>query len=820
MPDRESESIREAAQRLARVGVAIVLLREQDKRPALDRWTSLPRMSETDLVRRYAPGQNIGVRLGAPSETRTRRFVHGIDMDIRIADRAEEAWAAVLKVFPGAREWPRVKSGSGGASRHLYFMTDAPFRKCNIARSEYLTEVATSDGAKDKPEWEVDFYGTGSLLVLPPSIHPNGKPYRWEDGAAPDFTDLPFVRQTAIAPLFERDRKRRDRSLIPPEPLDSLQEILDTKTWDNDEGQAYDKWRDVLFAVKQEYDGTDDYDSAFQIVEEWSARSPKHSQRRFEEVWEHARTDRPDAITLGTLKKAAAKEIDDERKNRIAMDDERPRDKEGRIIPPNWLSATIRDGLGEAVNCAENRRLFLLNQHPMEFLHWSEEDQRPVWRRPPPGAAPDLRDLVFPETANSIPYDTKAHYQILQMVLRKPPFRMEIVKKEELNDSVWLAAQQRPWQRIRELLTREEWDGVPRVDTLLQDYLGVEDSPYARFASRLLVLGPMCRVLWRGVKVDYAPILQGPQGSGKDRFLELLCTFGSECLYTASTFDMTKPAEYVQAIRGKLIVHMAEMATFKKTSIEQIKTFLTEHEDTARLSYEPLARTYRRICVCVFSTNDKGGYLADGTGNRRFLPIVLGDPETGPDNRPTAYAKTFVDLEKVVGQIWAEAHEMAMQEAERQGGRVREILIQGDAMDTARRSQMEKMAETPEMDIAARALRLLDQPAPLDELIDHDSRTDATARQMAVRNQITPREVWVDILGEKADQWHRNSHVTVRALEALPGWEKVPGRHRHRGELRPIYRRVGTDGKPSIIDDLAPEDGKVIRMADERRRRT
>ena len=785
-------------------------------------------MTEADLRRRMRPDMNIGIRLGEPSEVGRRRWVYGVDIDIRAPNATDEAWDALLSVFPNAEDWPRVISGSGGASRHLYLLSDAVFRKTNIARSQRKITVRTADGLREKPEWEIDFYGTGSQMVLPPSIHPDtSKPYCWAEGDTPRrWLDLPFVRQTHIAPFFERpagkrERKRKD---YPVEPIDSLEEILDTRALDNDgDGLHYDDWRDVIFAVKQEYDGTDELDEAFQALEEWSQRSDKHDQKRFEEVWDHARTDRADGITFGSLKKRTAPELDERRKARIvdSMEDERSNDdKSGNPKPDEWMRLIKRDGLGAPTNVAENRLLILQNEPALDCLVWAEEEQCPVWRKPEGEVPPDLRNLTF-NHARHIPYDPRSHYQVLQICFSRKPYYMDTVRKEELNDSVYLSSQKRTWHRIQEMLTLEKWDGKRRVETLLQDYLGVADSAYARDVSKLLVLGPMCRVLWRGVKVDYAPILQGPQGTGKDRFLELLCTFGDEILYTASTFDIKKPSEYVQAIRGKLIVHLAEMATFRRSTNEEMKTFLTDHEDTARLAYEPLARTYRRLCIFVFSVNEKGGYLTDNTGNRRYLPVELGDPKPGPDGKPTAFKRNFQELEKVRAQIWAEAYEMALEEAKRQGGeRVRELLISPEALKIARELQTEKMAETPEHDIVARAVRILERPVPLDDLLDEKDRTEETARKMAVRNQVATREFWIYVLGEKRETWTRNTHLTTRAMDMLPGWHRVKSKQRHKGEIRNVYRRNDTNGEPEIVDDMvAPASAKIIKMDDERAKR-
>lgn len=54
-----------------------------------------------------------------------------------------------------------------------------------------------------------------------------------------------------------------------------------------------------------------------------------------------------------------------------------------------------------------------------------------------------------------------------------------------------------------------DWDGVPRVDTLLVDYLGAEDSPYTRAVTRKTLIGAIQRVL------EPAQVRHGP-GPGRE----------------------------------------------------------------------------------------------------------------------------------------------------------------------------------------------------------------------------------------------------------------------------------------------------------------
>ncbi|MFN3647610.1 MAG: bifunctional DNA primase/polymerase [Gemmobacter sp.] len=104
-------------------------------------------------------------------------FLHLVDLDIRDASKAGEAWAALLVLWPAARGFPSVVSGSGGQSRHLYFLSPVAMPKRNLVKSPDFITI----GGKRKRAWEIDLMGTGSQDVLPPSIHPDtGQPYRWE----------------------------------------------------------------------------------------------------------------------------------------------------------------------------------------------------------------------------------------------------------------------------------------------------------------------------------------------------------------------------------------------------------------------------------------------------------------------------------------------------------------------------------------------------------------------------------------------------------------------------------------------------------------
>src|SRR5690606_21726261 len=85
---------------------------------------------------------------------------------------------------------------------------------------------------------------------------------------------------------------------------------------------------------------------------------------------------------------------------------------------------------------------------------------------------------------------------------------------------------------IREDLEGLEWDGTPRVESMLIDSFGADDTRYSRQAALCFMVGAVARILWvdpknpaLGAKVDFMLVLEGPEGKRKSTVLMEL--FGS-----------------------------------------------------------------------------------------------------------------------------------------------------------------------------------------------------------------------------------------------------------------------------------------------------
>ena len=68
-----------------------------------------------------------------------------------------------------------------------------------------------------------------------------------------------------------------------------------------------------------------------------------------------------------------------------------------------------------------------------------------------------------------------------------------------IRDAVDKVADDRHYHPIRDFLSvLPEWDGVPRLDTLLIDLFGAEDSMYVRAVTRKTLVAAVRRVLQPG----------------------------------------------------------------------------------------------------------------------------------------------------------------------------------------------------------------------------------------------------------------------------------------------------------------------------------
>lgn len=269
-------------ERLVKAGFGVHWLHARSKAPIGDDWAAKPVASLDKLRKTYRPGFNVGVRLGKWSSV-SGYYLHVLDMDVRNPKFAAESRAALAEMFPDFESFPTVISGSGGESRHIYLLTERPFASKQLAHS---AEKFTGKDGKKHWNWEIELFGTGKQVVLPPSVHPDTKrPYKWLQEF--DFDSLilgdgPFVPADRIALLVEDPGDDTAPDAEAQQPLgltvDETRALL-SKLPNND--LDYDDWLNVMASVQHEAFGRskDERKEFYEVFRAWSAQSSKHDNR-------------------------------------------------------------------------------------------------------------------------------------------------------------------------------------------------------------------------------------------------------------------------------------------------------------------------------------------------------------------------------------------------------------------------------------------------------------------------------------------------------------------------------------------------------------
>jgi len=319
-----------------------------------------------------------------------------------------------------------------------------------------------------------------------------------------------------------------------------------------------------------------------------------------------------------------------------------------------------------------------------------------------------------------------------------------------------VVSSERSYHPVKEYLDGLAWDGTPRLDTLLIEYLGAEDTPYVRAVTRKTLCAAVARIYEPGIKFDSMLVLNGPQGMGKSTFYALLGReWFSDSLSIADMRDKTA----AEKLQGYWILEIAEMNGIKKVDVETVKSFLSRSDDKFRQAYGTVVESHPRTNVIVGSSNSDRGFLRDVTGNRRFWPV----------NVSGAGTKHPWELEDV-DQVWAEALERY-----RAG---EELYLKGNVAEEAYQRQQEAMETDDREGLVEQYLeRLL--PAEWDKMdlyqrrnyLNGDEFAGSAAAGTVRRERVCCMEIWCECFGKERENLKRpDSYEIEGILQKLGGW--------------------------------------------------
>jgi predicted P-loop ATPase len=215
------------------------------------------------------------------------------------------------------------------------------------------------------------------------------------------------------------------------------------------------------------------------------------------------------------------------------------------------------------------------------------------------------------------------------------------LSKDDAHSAIVSAAEANPVDHVSNYLSRLRWDGEPRLDTWLIDYLNAEDSDYTRAVGRKQLIGAVARALTPGCEMHTVLMFVGGQGIGKSRAIKALVP-------NSAWFTDALPAFGYKDIAIHLsthwIIELAELSAIAKRDVETVKNMLSQSADRFRPPYGRFEVFKPRRCCFFGSTNADGYSLIDASGNRRFWPVALPDKLCDPDA-----------IGAVRDQLWAEA---------------------------------------------------------------------------------------------------------------------------------------------------------------------
>lgn len=353
--------------------------------------------------------------------------------------------------------------------------------------------------------------------------------------------------------------------------------------------------------------------------------------------------------------------------------------------------------------------------------------------------------------------------------------------RQVLMDQKIITASRHSFHPIKEYLEHlPNWDGLPRVDTLLIDYLGAEDSIFTREATSKILMAAVRRIYEPGCKFDSMLVLSGPPNTGKSM---LVAKLGGQYFSDNLTFEDMKDKTAAEKLSGYWLLEISEMKGMRKTDVESIKSFISRQEDIYRAAYGHNIERHPRQCVIFGTVNDFSGYLKDITGNRRFWPIEV----SGTSSR-----HPWDITSEIRDQIWAEVYSRYLM------GETN-LILSPEAQKIAEQKQTEALEADDREGIVQ---KYLDELLPegwdymtLDQRLDfldgEYSENGELVKGVAQRTEVSNVEIWCECFRLPINKMQKKDSYDIASILKRLGWIRKPS-----PKYIPIYGSTRTFTRP------------------------
>lgn len=335
-----------------------------------------------------------------------------------------------------------------------------------------------------------------------------------------------------------------------------------------------------------------------------------------------------------------------------------------------------------------------------------------------------------------------------------------IYSPNKTQDALNMVAAKRKHHPIREYLNSlPTWDKRVRVETLLIDHLGAQDTIYTRAVTRKTIVAAVARVFVPGIKFDSVLVMDGPQDKGKSTLFNRLA--GDKWFNDGLTLTDMQDKAGAEKLQGYWILEIGELTGMRKSDIDSVKSFISRRDDKYRVSYGRVVESHPRQSIIVATVNSMGGFLRDPTGNRRFWPVKT----------PGGTRKHSWDItDEEVKQIWAEA--VTLWKAGEK------LYLEGGVKETAAAEQNAALETDPrEGQVLDYLERLL--PESWDDLDIYRRREFIRAegdptqpRGVMSRSSVCTMEIWCECFGKDAAAIKRADSYEISTILRKLGWSQ------------------------------------------------
>lgn len=251
-------------------------------------------------------------------------------------------------------------------------------------------------------------------------------------------------------------------------------------------------------------------------------------------------------------------------------------------------------------------------------------------------------EILIPGTAYSPDHFARASLAKLkdECIL----FRMPT---ENVRNGVLLLAEANHFNPVQAWVTSRPWDGhdrLPQLNSTLTMADPAKNWLRDALIRRWMVTCIAAAFNPEGVAAQGMLVLQGPQNLGKTRWLMSLTPKNLRLAKEGQTLNPNDRDSVKQATQFWL-VELGELdATFRKSDIAALKSFITRESDIFRKAYAEDDSHFARRTVFFGSVNPKH-FLHDPTGARRFWTLEVADVD---------HIHQHIDMQ----QVWAQVLEL------------------------------------------------------------------------------------------------------------------------------------------------------------------